>query len=697
MYSEDEECLECNKARPEVGWPDLRDSMDPWLGRVIDGRYLLTKRIGQGASASVYRSESMAISRQFAIKIIHPPRGNQGPSPEQIATRLEREIEALGRLRNPHIVRFYDVIELPLNHIGVVMDFVEGETLESLVLRGDYLSVARACTLLRQIANGVYEAHLAGMTHRDLKPENIMVEQLPAGDDFVHVLDFGIVQVEGEASMTQGFIGTPLYASPEQAMGEEIDHRSDIYSLGAIFFFMLAGRPPFLGQNVMQVLRQHVEVRPPSISDLRSDMGVPDELELLVGRMLAKTVDQRPESLAEVIHSLDRLSYSTSEGKETHDGTSEAVVQAENWQRPTHKSGETSPGVPFQEASSVVSEASEPRFHPSDRRFETEPTAPPPGPLSDNISGSSEASEPSTQHRSGTPRSGIFGRVKRASASSDASAAEVDNTPRFERIPESHSISVAAAHSIPEQVRAEIPEGVEPEIVAATSDLEFAFTHAQQLYYWRLDDGTHKVLPVRGAAKITALALTKGIALIGRDSGGIEEIKLDTGEVTVLFESVFSDVVVDLCASADGKLMFALMSSGRLYMSSVNKPSNEWVRVRGGKAAKCIALSPKGDLVAVARESGNIEISRVAEPKQIRLNIEVTTEVEHIAFTDDGYLLGVSAGDDVVGLYQVLNGKKIVDVDVNGKRPLAFYFSKHNSLIGYIIEGREVFVIDLQA
>ena len=80
--------------------------MDPWLGRVIDGRYLLTKRIGQGASASVYRSESMAISRQFAIKIIHPPRGNQGPSPEQIATRLEREIEALGRLRNPHIVRF---------------------------------------------------------------------------------------------------------------------------------------------------------------------------------------------------------------------------------------------------------------------------------------------------------------------------------------------------------------------------------------------------------------------------------------------------------------------------------------------------------------------------------------------------------------------------------------------------------------
>ena len=687
--------------------------MDPWLGRVIDGRYLLTKRIGQGASASVYRSESMAISRQFAIKIIHPPRGNQGPSPEQIATRLEREIEALGRLRNPHIVRFYDVIELPLNHIGVVMDFVEGETLESLVLRGDYLPVSRACTLLRQIANGVYEAHLAGMTHRDLKPENVMVEQLPAGDDFVHVLDFGIVQVEGEASMTQGFIGTPLYASPEQAMGEEIDHRSDIYSLGAMFFFMLAGRPPFLGQNVMQVLRQHVEVTPPSISDLRSDMGVPDELELLIGRMLAKTVDQRPESLAEVIHSLDRLSYSTSEGKDTADGVSEPVLKEmlakepeskqrakkERWQRPTHKSGETSPGVPFKEASSVVSEASEPHIA-EDRLFQTEPTAPPPGPLSDRSSQGEESSEPNYRHRSGTPRSGIFGRVKRSTSthpeSQEQDSAKVQAA-SFSSSPDSQSISVAAAQSIPEQVRVKLPDGIEPQIVAATSELEFAFTHDQKLYHWRLDDGAHKKIEVRGAAKITALALADGLALIGRDSGSIEQVKLDTGEVEALFESVFSDVVVDLRASRDGKLMFALMSSGRLYMSSVNKPANEWVRVRGGKPARSIALSPKGDLVAVAREGGTIEVSRVAEPKQIRLTIEADGDIRHIAFTDDGYLLGVSSGGDSVGLYQVLNGKKIVDVDVDGKQPLAFFFSKHNSLIGYVIEDREVFVIDLQA
>jgi len=374
-------------------------------------------------------------------------------------------------------------------------------------------------------------------------------------------------------------------------------------------------------------------------------------------------------------------------------------AKKERWQRPTHKSGETSPGVPFKEASSVVSEASEPHIA-EDRLFQTEPTAPPPGPLSDRSSQGEESSEPNYRHRSGTPRSGIFGRVKRSTSthpeSQEQDSAKVQAA-SFSSSPDSQSISVAAAQSIPEQVRVKLPDGIEPQIVAATSELEFAFTHDQKLYHWRLDDGAHKKIEVRGAAKITALALADGLALIGRDSGSIEQVKLDTGEVEALFESVFSDVVVDLRASRDGKLMFALMSSGRLYMSSVNKPANEWVRVRGGKPARSIALSPKGDLVAVAREGGTIEVSRVAEPKQIRLTIEADGDIRHIAFTDDGYLLGVSSGGDSVGLYQVLNGKKIVDVDVDGKQPLAFFFSKHNSLIGYVIEDREVFVIDLQA
>ncbi|MEM1350431.1 MAG: serine/threonine-protein kinase, partial [Myxococcota bacterium] len=307
-YEEDERCLECDTERPDgYGWPALRDSLDPWLGRVLDGRYLLTKRIGQGASASVYRAESLAILRQFAVKIIHPAKATNGPTPEQIAARLEREIEALGRLRNPHVVRFTDVIELPLNHIGVVMDFVQGDTLEALVERGGALHPDRAIELLRQTCNGVYEAHITGLTHRDLKPENIMVERLPAGGDFVHVLDFGIVHLDGEITMTQGFIGTPLYASPEQAMGEVVDHRSDIYSLGAIFFFMLTGRPPFLGNHVMQVLRQHVEREPPDLTETRGDGVNLDHLGTLVKRMLAKDIQSRPQDLQQVIDSLDQV------------------------------------------------------------------------------------------------------------------------------------------------------------------------------------------------------------------------------------------------------------------------------------------------------------------------------------------------------------------------------------------------------
>lgn len=695
MYPDDSDCLECQLPRPEGGWPDLRDSMDPWLGRVLEGRYLLTKRIGQGASASVYRAESMAISRQFAIKIIHPPKGSMGPSPEQIAARLEREVEALGRLRNPHIVRFYDVIELPLNHIGVVMDFVEGATLEGVVLAAAGMSIARAVALSRQIANGVYEAHLVGMTHRDLKPENIMIERLPAGDDFVHVLDFGIVHVEGESSMTQGFIGTPLYASPEQAMGEDVDHRSDIYSLGAILFFMIGGRPPFVGQNVMQVLRQHVEETPPRLSEIRPDIVIPDELEVLIHRMLAKTVEERPQTLAEVIHLLDRLAYSTSEGKETvadgetsltlaksseNDTDVEAAPRPMLEQPPASVAG-TSPGGPFKEASSIVEE-------------ENSSSSDVGSTSGGGVASAHAKSEPqSLQHSSeGAPASGIFGRVRRPMTAPKTPVVD----PPVVDPPISNSLAEGTRPGIPEIGEIQLPPGATMNRLSVTTDYKLAFIHANELHLWQMTPREHRVFSVRASSAVTALALGDGVALLGREAGKIEQINLKTGHFTTLFESVFSDTVIDLAMSEDGSWLFALMRSGRVYMSSAHKASNDWVRVRGGPPGERLALSPRSDLIAVARQGGQIEISRVAEPKSVRLNIQAPFSVNAMAFTDDGYLLGVSNGKDTVSLYQVINGKHMIDIPVENHRPLGFFFSKENSLMGFLVESNTLFVADLQ-
>ena len=267
VFPDDGVCPACGET-PAGEWSSIQDGVDAWLGRVLDGRYVITQRVGHGAMGTVYKAESLAIARQFAVKVINFKEGASGLAPAQIRARLHREIEAIGRLRNPHIVPFYEVIELFDHFVGIVMDYIDGATIEDVVRIEGPLPVRRALQILRQVANGVHEAHEAGMIHRDLKPENVMLEVLPAGDDFAHVLDFGIVRIDDGVSMTKGFLGTPLYASPEQAMGGKIDRRSDVYSLGALTFFMLTSRAPFESTSVYEILQAHVRQPPPKLADV---------------------------------------------------------------------------------------------------------------------------------------------------------------------------------------------------------------------------------------------------------------------------------------------------------------------------------------------------------------------------------------------------------------------------------------------
>jgi serine/threonine protein kinase len=269
-------------------------------------RYLITRRLGKGATATVYEAESLNISRRFAVKVVDLRACKSGKDPQLVRARLDREVEAISRLGNPHTVPFYEVLELTESCVGVVMKYVQGLTLDKLLARDGGLDWRRACRLLRQIANGVYEAHEVGLIHRDLKPANIMVEQLSSGDEFIHVLDFGIVWMDDGLEVTQGFVGTPLYASPEQALGEPVDRRSDIYALGALFFQMLTGRPPFESNNVIEVLRMHVRQEPPPVR--RVALGhVPLAVQNLIGRMLAKSREARPGHLSEIIDELDAI------------------------------------------------------------------------------------------------------------------------------------------------------------------------------------------------------------------------------------------------------------------------------------------------------------------------------------------------------------------------------------------------------
>ncbi|MFP4598844.1 MAG: serine/threonine protein kinase [Persicimonas sp.] len=307
VYGRDARCVHCERRRPAQGWSKLKNSGDPWLGRIMHDRYLITRRLGKGATAMVYEAESLKIARQFAIKVVDLNACAGGKEPDLVRARLRREVEAIGRLRSPHSVPLFEVFELSESCVAVVMNFIAGRTLESVLAAEGRLDWRRACGLLRQMAIGVHDAHQCGLIHRDLKPANIMIEPISPGDEFVHLLDFGIVWIDDGVEMTRGFVGTPLYASPEQALGDEVDCRSDIYSLGAILFEMLTGRPPFRSDNVIEVLRMHVRNNPPTLAEASEVGDFPTQVQHLVERMLSKSREARPADLEEVIDAVDAI------------------------------------------------------------------------------------------------------------------------------------------------------------------------------------------------------------------------------------------------------------------------------------------------------------------------------------------------------------------------------------------------------
>ena len=271
---------------------------DSLIGRVMAERYHILKRIGEGGMGRVYLGEHVKMNRLCAIKVMSPALVNDHES----AARFAREASNAARIIHPNVAAVFDYGESE-GLVYLVMEYVEGEPLARILAREAPLSVERALDLARQIADGLGAAHDLGIVHRDLKPDNILVSRNKAGKEVAKVVDFGIAKAiqenAGDALTRTGLvIGTPEFMSPEQLLGDPIDARSDLYAMGCIMHLMLTASPPFSAPTREQMIKRRLSEEAPHIQHL--DPGLPDSLDRVVNRLLARTPTDRYGSAAEV-------------------------------------------------------------------------------------------------------------------------------------------------------------------------------------------------------------------------------------------------------------------------------------------------------------------------------------------------------------------------------------------------------------
>ena len=269
------------------------------IGRVFLGRYETIRLLGEGGMGRVYLARQLDLGRQVVVKVMH----DHIAADPKFCDRFQRETLLMARFQHPFAVTLYDASLNDPQGPCIIMEYVRGITLDTLLQRNTRLTPVRVGRLLGQLCEVLQAAHTEGVIHRDLKPANLMVVDPDTPYEHLKVMDFGLAKLlgplEGQGANITGTefaIGTPGYMCPEQAKGEEMDHRGDLYSVGVILYELLTGRLPFTGGSTMEVLIAHATEPPPPFHKVGAADWVPPAIESVVLACLAKSPAQRPSN-----------------------------------------------------------------------------------------------------------------------------------------------------------------------------------------------------------------------------------------------------------------------------------------------------------------------------------------------------------------------------------------------------------------
>ncbi|MBX3272885.1 MAG: serine/threonine protein kinase [Sandaracinaceae bacterium] len=280
---------------------------DPLVGKVIHDRFRIIAPIARGGMGAVYKAEQAPLGRLVAIKVLSP-KHDEEKDPE-FRKRFFLEAATVAKLSHPNTVTVFDYGQSE-GIFFIVMELLEGHTLKRTMKKEGPFEPTRAVHVTKQICRSLREAHRLGVIHRDMKPGNVMLLQQGDERDYVKVLDFGLVKdidkEEDDEDLTQAgvFMGSPKYMSPEQIQGDNVDGRSDIYSLGVLLYEMLTGNPPFVRDKQVQVLMDHINSPPPPMVVPEGRPPIPKELQALTMKCLAKKREDRYDDMEQLLNAL---------------------------------------------------------------------------------------------------------------------------------------------------------------------------------------------------------------------------------------------------------------------------------------------------------------------------------------------------------------------------------------------------------
>jgi serine/threonine-protein kinase len=372
------------------------------VGEVLDGRYKITKKLGEGGMGEVYAAEHVHIEKRVAVKLLRP----EIVTNKEAVDRFKQEARSASRIGHKNIIGIEDFGQLPDGRIYLCMELLGGSALNDLLKEGN-LTPDRLLNIMIQTCHGLGAAHAKGITHRDMKPENIFVTHGPGGEDVPKLLDFGIAKVAGNdgqnnLTRTGTIFGTPFYMAPEQALGQQVDARVDIYAMGVILYEVFSGSLPFQGESFMGILTQHITTEPEPVMQRAMKAGrvLPPGMDQIIAKAMAKDPERRYQTMDELVQALVPV-YRAVAGSgmsaymEAYQPPKSAMMQAA-----PHSGGQPAPGA-AQMATMMhgggppMQPPTQPPMHgyphATPSPYQHQPPMPPPGPAPMVVSGSSSA------------------------------------------------------------------------------------------------------------------------------------------------------------------------------------------------------------------------------------------------------------------------------------------------------------------